>query len=371
MRILQVCVDLDGGGIDRYLYNYCSRIKSIEFDFAVVDNGKIGILEDKLVKTGSAVYRVPRIRDGIKKNYDSLVEIMSNKKYDAVHIHLGYKSLNALRAAKKCGIKTRVVHAHIANEIETYKQKIIRKILSKLVKCQATNLMACGNDAAKYIFGKKTFNKGKVLVQKNAIETKQFLYSKNKRDEIRTKLNIPQESLVFGHVGRLCEQKNQIRLINIFNEICKLKDAYLILIGNGEKEKEIISRIKELNLQDKVMLLGVRNDIPTLLNCFDVFIFPSLYEGLPFTLIETQSNGLYALCSNSVTSQVKITNCIEFLSLENTDQIWAKKAIELSNKERDCSANKEIALRGYDIDVEAKKLEEYYFRIIEENAYNN
>lgn len=364
MRVLEVCVDLDGGGIDRYLLNYCSRIKDIHFDFAIVENGKVGVLEKDILAMGSDIYRVPRQTLGIKENYKALKKIMTENKYDAVHVHLGYKSAVALLCAKNAKIKARACHAHIAYEPENTKQKILRKIFTFFTKRLATNLLGCGIDAAKWVWGKKEYEKGNVWVQHNAIDTKKFLFSEEARQSARKELGLSDDCLAVGHVGRLCEQKNQTRLVDIFKEILKERpDAHLFMVGRGHLEDAINERVKEYGLEEKVTLLGIRDDVSRLLNAFDVFVFPSTHEGLPFTLIETQCNGLYAVSADTVTDEVKLGECVKFLSLEDSDKFWASEALKLSEEGHRVSEIQNVISSGYDIDTEAEKLRKYYFDI--------
>ncbi len=367
MRILQVCVELDGGGIDRYLLNYCSKIKDIDFDFVVVDekNGKKGILEPEIESLGSHIYRVPRQTGHMKENYMALKKIMTSTKYDAVHVHLGYKGAIALYCAKKCGIQTRIVHAHIAYEPETAKQTLIRKIFTALTKHFATDLYACGVDAAKWVWGEQPYQKGKVLVINNAIETPKYAFSPENRKYVRENLQIADSTLVVGHVGRLCPQKNQLRLLDIFHAIHKkAPDSILLLVGRGNQESEIKEKCAALKLEDSVRFLGVREDVPMLLSAFDVFPFPSTHEGLPFTLIETQCNGLYALSADTVTSLVKLGNCVEFMSLNESDEVWADKVLALCKQGHSPEEWKSVVANGYDIDTEAKKLRNHYFNLV-------
>ncbi len=364
MRVLEVCVDLDGGGIDRYLLNYCSRIKDIHFDFAIVENGKVGVLEKDILAMGSNIYRVPRQTLGIKENYKALKKIMTENKYDAVHVHLGYKSAVALLCAKNAKIKARACHAHIAYEPENTKQKILRKVFTLLTKALATNLLACGIDAAKWVWGEKEYEQGKIWVQHNAIDTKKFAFSEEKRENARKDLGIEGGCFAVGHVGRLCEQKNQLRLVDIFKEILKKNpNAHLFMVGRGHLEDAIKERIKEHGIEEKVTLLGIRDDVSSLLNAFDVFVFPSTHEGLPFTLIETQCNGLYAVSADTVTDEVKLGECVKFLSLEDSDELWAREALELSKAGHKASELDNVISSGYDIDTEAEKLRKYYFDI--------
>ena len=365
MRILEVCVDLDGGGIDRYLLNYCSRIPEIQFDFAVVDS-KIGILEPQLEALGCHIYRVPRQSNGVKANYNAIKRILTQNTYDAVHVHLGYRGAVALWCAKRCGVKTRIVHAHIAAEPESKKQRLIRKGFTVLVKWFATHLAACGVDAAKWVWGEKTYANGKVTIHNNAIETGKYAYSEEVRDAVRSELGVDKDTLVVGHVGRLCAQKNQLRLLDIFAEMHRMQPkSVLLLVGRGELGEEICRKAEALGLSDAVRLLGVRDDVPQLLSSFDAFVFPSTHEGLPFTLIETQCNGLPAVSADTVTPLVKLGDDVAFLSLEQGDTVWAQVALDAAKRGHDIKGACRVADAGYDIDREAIRLRDYYAKAIE------
>ena len=367
MKILEVCVDLDGGGIDRYLLNYCSRIKEIQFDFAIVDNNKIGILEPEIEALGSRIFRVPRQRAGIRANYNALKKILTENTYDAVHVHLGYRGALALLCAKNCGVKTRIVHAHIAYEQESFKQKCLRKASTVLTKLLATHLAACGVDAGKWVWGEKPFAKGKVKVHNNAIDTNRFRFREDVRQLKRRELGLGENTLAVGHVGRISLQKNQPRLVDIFAEIhMKNPDSKLFVVGRGDTEKELQEKVQALGLQDDVIFLGVRSDVHELLNAFDVFVFPSLFEGLPFTLIETQCNGLPAVSADTVTPQVKVGQCVRFLSLEDSDDCWAECSMEEAARRPVAEAHVDVINAGYDIDTEARALVQYYKNCVKE-----
>jgi len=368
MRILEVCVDLDGGGIDRYLLNYCSRIPEIQFDFAVIE-GKIGILEPQLEALGCRIYRVPRQRAGVRANYSALKQILTQNTYDAVHVHLGYRGAVALWCAKRCGVKARIVHAHIAAEPETAKQRIVRKGFTMLVKTLATHLAACGVDAAKWVWGEKAYAKGKVTIHNNAIETDKYAYSAETRSVVRANLGIGEDTLVVGHVGRLCAQKNQLRLLDIFGEIHRLRpDSVLLLVGRGDLEDAIRQKAESMGIATAVRLLGVRDDVPRLLSAFDTFVFPSTHEGLPFTLIETQCNGLPAVSADTVTPLVKLGEDVRFLSLAQSDTIWAQAALAAAGRGHNRVGARLVAEAGYDIDIEAARLRDYYADAIKAGA---
>lgn len=368
MRILEVCVDLDGGGIDRYLLNYCSRIPEIQFDFAVVDS-KVGILEPQLEALGCRIHRVPRQRQGVRANYNAIKKILTETHYDAVHVHLGYRGAVALWCAKRCGVKTRIVHAHIAAEPETTKQRWVRKGFTVLVRRLATHLAACGVDAAKWVWGEKAYAKGKVVIHNNAIETAKYAYSTEFRAALRADLGIDDDAFVVGHVGRLCAQKNQLRLLDIFGEIRRQRpNAVLLLVGRGDLDEAIRCKAEEMGLSDAVRLLGVRDDVPQLLSAFDTFVFPSTHEGLPFTLIETQCNGLPAVSADTVTPLVKLGEDVEFLSLDESDAVWAQAALAAAERGHNVAGARIVAEAGYDIDREALRLRDYYLNAIEAGA---
>ncbi len=366
MRVLEVCVDLDGGGIDRYLMNYCSRISDIRFDFAVVEDNKVGILEPQLTALGCHIYRVPRQRNGVRANYNAIKKILTDTHYDAVHVHLGYRSTIALLCAKRCGVKARIVHAHIAAEPETTMQKLFRKCFTVPVKHLATHLAACGVDAAKWVWGERTYAKGKVAIHNNAIETAKYAYSLEHRAAARAELGIDNDTLVVGHVGRLCAQKNQLRLLEIFGEIHRQRpDAVLLLVGRGDLDTAIRNKAEEMGLSNAVRLLGVRDDVPQLLSAFDTFVFPSTHEGLPFTLIETQCNGLPAVSADTVTPLVKLGEDVQFLSLDESNVVWAQAALTAAERGHNVEGARRVAEAGYDIDREALRLRDYYFDAIE------
>lgn len=367
-RILEVCIDLDGGGTDRYVYNYCTRIKNIHFDYASVIN-KDGILEQPLKDTGATILKYPRIGRGIIKNFMSFYNFMKIGNYDAIHVHLCYSSFIPLFAAKLCGIKTRISHSHFANIPESSKKRALRFVTTKLAKIFATDLAGCGVDAAKWLWGEHDYNRGRVIVHNNAIDTNLYCFSSKKRKEIRKSLGISDSTLVVGHVGRISDQKNQKRLVQIFGEIAKIKpNSILMIIGFIDPNYELESIINELDITQKVVMLGVRSDVSDLLNAMDVFVFPSKFEGLPFTLVETQCNGLPCVCSDAVTKDVNFSNSIQFLSLTDSNDKWAKKAIDESARSRDKNAVQNVINAGYDLQTEAGKLSKYYCQLIEKNG---
>ena len=360
MRVLEITSELDGGGVDRLLYDYCSRmIEDIQFDFVVTSKSE-GILEQPLKDLGCKIYRVPQIKEGFKNHTNEIKKILQENNYDVVHDHSGYKAWCNLSVAKKCGVENRIAHAHQAFMAETYKQRILRIISTPVTKIYATELFACGNDAAKWMWGKSAFENNKVFIMKNAIDAKKFTFDSEKRKKLRKELML-EDNFVVGNVARFSYQKNQEFLIDVFLKIKKYKDnAVLLLVGRGETENAIKQRAEELGLSESVLFLGVRNDVQDLLNVMDVFVLPSRFEGLPVTLVEIQANGLPAVVSDVVTKEMSVSDSITFLSLLQSADEWAKV---VSDKERADSKNL-IEKTEYDLCVAADEMYKKYLSMI-------
>ena len=361
MRVLEITSELDGGGVDRLLYNYCSQMKDdIQFDFIVTSKTE-GILEQPLKDIGCNIYHIAQIRENFKEHTEQVKKLLEDNHYDIVHDHSGYKAWCNLRVAKKYGVPVRIAHSHTSYTYESFLQKALRKFSTLITKIYATDLFACGNNASKWMWGKQPFRKN-VYIMKNAINAVDFEYSQETRNDLRKQLNLT-DKFVIGHVGRLSYEKNHEFLIDVFAEVKKIKqNAVLMLIGRGEMQEVIQQKINELNLNDSVLLMGVRNDVPDLLNVMDVFVFPSKFEGLPVTLVEVQANGLPAVISDNVTKEMALSNDFTFLSLNKTASEWANIIVYKSRNE---SANL-IKNTDYDLNVATQKLKSKYFFMCKE-----
>lgn len=310
-------------------------VGEIQFDFVVTSENE-GMLEEPLKCLGCNIYRVPQIKSGLKNHINALKNILDNNNYDVIHDHSGYKAWCNLYIAKKCGVQNRIAHSHQAFMMETFMQKMLRLISVPITKLYATELFACGNDAAKWMWGKSAFEKNQVYIMKNAINAQCFDFSPEKRAQIREDLGIT-DKFVIGNVARFSYQKNHEFLINVFAELKKQRDdAVLLLIGRGELEDSIKAQAEGLGLSDSVLFMGVRNDVPDLLNAMDVFVLPSRFEGLPVTLVEIQANGLPAVISDVITKEMTFSENFDFVSLSVPSCEWAKV---ISEKNRADSKN--------------------------------
>lgn len=357
IKILHTIPAMDGGGADRILFDYTIRmLDEFQFDF-IVHSEFEGILEKDLISKGCRVFHVPPLHKDKKEYKKRIEEIIKDGNYDIIHVAQGYRGVYFLHYAKKYRVKIRIAHSHMAYIPETFMEGIIRKVATLYVKYCATDLFACGNDAAKWMWGKNAFNNGKVYIMKNAIHAERFAFSSEKRDQIRKNYNVS-NNFVIGNVARFSFQKNHEFLVNIFAEIKKQKgDAILMLIGRGELEDAVKQQVEELGLSDSVLFMGVRNDVPDLLNAMDVFVLPSRFEGLPVTLVEVQANGLPAVISENVTKEMTISEEFSFLPLSLPASDWANI---IACKGRNKSENL-IENTIFDLDTATEELRSKYF----------
>ncbi|MDD2375989.1 MAG: glycosyltransferase [Clostridia bacterium] len=361
IRVLHVLRSMNCGGIENFIMNLYRNIdkQKIQFDFLVNDSG---VFDEEIKKMGGLVYIMPHVTKVGHFKYVNLLDnfFKNHKEYKIIHSHINQISGIILERVKKCGIPVRISHSHISSSPKGTIQKIYKNYLGGKIYKNATNLLACSDLAAKWLF-KKHFNDAQIIP--NCIEIDRFKYSKTIDEEIRNLFKIERDTFVIGHVGRFCLQKNHDFLIEIFYEIQKQKEnSRLILCGDGSLKLKITRKINELGIEDKVILIGVRKDINKIYSVFNTIVFPSFFEGLPLTLIEGQINGLNIFCSNTISQQVNISKKVEFISLKKSSLCWAN-AILSSNCEREDYIDK-IIKAGYDAKTSAYKIQEFYIKTL-------
>lgn len=368
IRVAQVIGITMNGGVEMVAMNYYSHIdrSKVEFDFLVESESKI-TNKETVENLGGHIVIIPSYKKPFKY-MRSLKRIFKENKYDIVHSNMNTLSFFTLRAAKKAGIKIRIAHSHSTSNPKEKLKNILKNLLRPLSRVYATEYFACSELAGRYLFGDKTFDKGKVTVINNGIDINKFKYNEEYNIQLRKELNIDPNTKVIGHVGRFVLQKNHSYLIDIFNEMHKLdSNTKLLLIGDGPLKEEIESKVHNLGLDDNVIFAGTKQDIYKYYSVMNLFIFPSLYEGLGLTGVEAQVSGLYCLVSRNITHELKTTSNIEFLDIKYSPEVWASRAIEvLNNSTIDRNvAYKPIEGTKFDIDNEANKLVGYYQEMME------
>ncbi|WP_160722277.1 glycosyltransferase family 1 protein [Bacillus sp. USDA818B3_A] len=364
LRILHVVVNMNRGGAETLIMNLYRNIdrSKVQFDFLTCIEG---VFDSEIQALGGKVYRIPYISQvGHSQFVKELKEFFYlNNQYQIVHSHLDKMSGLVLREAKKTGIPIRISHSHNTRSEGGMVARFYKSLIGSLITPNSTHLVACSNDAAQWLFKEKYHT---TTIVKNGIDIDRFKFSTEIRNHVRNELGLDHSTFVLSHVGRFNHQKNHSYLLEIFLEVTKeIPNSVLVLVGDGELRPEIENKIQILNLQDKVKLLGIRSDIPELLQAFDLFIFPSLHEGLPVSLIEAQGSGLPCVISNHISNEVDLgLNLIDYASLANINS-WVKK-IKLSKIlqfKRD-GVSEQIIKQGFDIRKTANFIEDYYYSIL-------
>ncbi|MGM0874226.1 MAG: glycosyltransferase family 1 protein [Bacillota bacterium] len=356
IRVLQVVTIMNRGGLETMLMNYYRQIDrtKIQFDF-MVHREESGHYDDEIENLGGRIYRMPQIRPGNYRKYFNLLNdfFKKHKEYKVVHSHNNENSSFVLRAAKRFRVPCRIAHSHLSDlGIDI---KLPFRLYARLtMKENPTQYFACSKNAGKWLFGEKE----NITVLNNAVNVNDFKYNEQLRDSIRKELNIG-DQLVLGHIGRFNKQKNHEFLIDIFKAVNdKNPNTILLLVGDGHLRPEIERKVEKLGLSSNVKFLGVREDIAKLMQAMDLFLFPSLFEGLPVVLVEAQAAGLNCIVSDSITDETDITGRIQYISLKEPLDIWVDKIIDSTTEHADTS--KMLSSNGFDTTTMADWLTEFY-----------
>lgn len=316
------------GGIESFLVNLVELL-SKKYKFTIVTSQKeTNIYDEKLKKNNCKVITMNKsiIMNPIKRTLFSIINFkktIEKGKYDIVHINM-YNSIGLFYAnlIKKKNLKI-ICHAHntgIDND-KFYLKRITNFAVKQLFTKKKYIYLACSYEAAAFCFKNKS---EKLKIINNGIETEKFIFNMNKRKEIRKKLNLAENDIVVGHVGRFVLQKNHIFLVNIFKEFLKMvPNSKLVLIGNGETKDDIMKKIVELKIEKNTILLENIKNVNEYMQAFDLFLFPSLYEGLGIVLIEAQAAGLKCFASDTIPKNAKISDNLIFVSLLSSSKQWA------------------------------------------------
>lgn len=365
-HVLILTDQLNIGGYDIVAYNFQKNLDKDIFECTyLVRSDNVGLLEKDVIDSGAKVIHQPNDKLSYFKSYFYLKELLKNNHFDIVHSHLMFYSGIVMKAAYKAGVKKRVAHSHFTDPCIQNRSKL-KKIIAGIyqfvmriwLKKYATDLIACGPEAGEYLYGKKTFSKKGVLLN-NGIYTENFEFNPEYRNKIREEFSLGQ-SIVLGHVGRLNYIKNHKFLLDVFYEFQKEHDnSVLLIVGDGEERDNIENQAKKLGISSKVIITGVRKDVNALLSAMDCFVFPSLKEGFPLTLVEAQASKLPCLISDSVTKSAKLNDNIAYLSLDESPKDWADKINELISISRNC-VDTQYLKENFGIKQCTQKLEKIY-----------
>ena len=358
-RVLQVVPNMQQGGLENFIMNIYRNIDrdKIQFDFLVHYTSKKNF-DDEIEQLGGKIYRFSLREDNniIKYILQLNKFFKQHKEYKIVHCHMSSVGFLVFLIAKMNGVKVRIAHSH-NSDTEKNLKGFIKRILIKPYKYVSKINWACSEKAGIFLFKNKKFE-----VIPNAIDTKKFEFNTTTREAIRKELGI-QNDFVVGNVGRFCQQKNHSFLIDVFNELLKIRpNSKLLLIGTGELEEEIKQKVKEMKIEDKVLFLGIRKNVNEFYQAMDCFVLTSFFEGLPVVGVEAQASGLKCVFSDRITNEIKLIDEVFLVDIDKTAHKWAtiisKEYVRKNTREQ-------IIDKKFDIVELAKNIEKMYKQLIE------
>lgn len=358
IRILHVVQRMESAGLQSFIMNIYRNIdkNKIQFDF-LVHYEESQFYDKEIEELGGKIYKLSFREDkNIVKYIKDLKNFFRNHagEYSIIHGHMDSLGFIYLYYAKKYNIKIRIAHAHTYLKDNSPK-KILRRIVSKLFKKNATILLACSERAGRSIFGDAPF-----IIIKNPIDYRRFKYDEKKRKELRNKMKLSNDT-IFGNVGRLTRVKNQKFVIDIFNHYLNNNpNSKLFLIGSGELKNKLKKYVDDLGISSHVLFIKPTERIENYYQVMDLFVFPSLYEGLGIACIEAQACGLPTFTSDTVPKAAKISDIFFQISLKKDAKQWSDIIIEKNNNITRRDKSLYIKKYGYDIDSITRQLMKIY-----------
>lgn len=357
IRVLQVVPDMGAGGIENYIMNMYRSILQydIQFDF-LVHHEREAFFDSEIEALGGRIYRLPVLDDKRILRYKNEVNrLLASKEWNIVHGHIASLASFYLKEAEDVGIPCRIVHSHGSSFLKTPKG-YAKYLLFKRAKKHANVKLACSTEAGQYLFGNEVF-----YLAKNAIDAGRFEFNAAKRAKVRNQFGWSDQNLVIGHIGRFNLQKNHSFLEDVFSQLIKNRpDARLLLVGAGETRENVKHQVDRLGLSSKVIFKEVTDDPGSYYSAMDVFVMPSLFEGLPLAGIEAQCSGLPCYFSQEITREVAISENAFFLNLADGDISWAS-AIETAPYGAKRQGMSRLASRhGFDCDANTEKMAKLY-----------
>lgn len=346
---LRIC-----NGVASYIMNYFRNIdhSKIKMDFAVLRDIPSPYYEI-IKKNGGTVFVMPSPKN-MKVYCKKIKEIYTAGKYDIIHCNVVNSSVPYLYYAKKLGIKARILHSHATKSAEVKWKEIRNNLITPMALKNANVYFSCSEMAGDYLFKGKPYT-----VINNALDLDCFKMDLNKREQIRREMNL-EDKFVIGTVGRVAYQKNPFFALDVFKQVLtENPDTVYLWIGSGPLDDKAKDYAKEIGIDSNMKFLGNREDVRNLYQAMDVFFLPSLYEGLPVVGIEAQACGLPIVLADTITKEMKITDNVQYISLDAPKEQWVKALMKYKDFDR-ADTRQQIINSGYEITVAAQELENLY-----------
>lgn len=322
IKILQFPIANSNGGITHYALNNWKWMDKNRFQCDFATMSKKLDFADEIISTGSKIHYISCYAEENEEQFKKDVRKILEHGYDVVHLHTKqWKSFIMEELCIEYGVPKVIVHSHntgidtLNPEKRRFETKLHEEIKKQFNTSLATDFWACSQLAADFLFGDQ-IPKDKIYIMNNAIDINKYLFNEAIRNEYRKQYNL-EENFVIGNVARFVYQKNHEFLIDVFAELVKrIPRSRLVLIGDGELRKDIEYKVKQLDIENKVIFLGKRNDVNNWYQAMDVFCLPSRFEGLPIAVVEAQVAGLPCVISDTITDEVKVEQSVNFVATD-------------------------------------------------------
>lgn len=367
VRVLEVFGKMNRGGAETMMMNLYRKMdrSRIQLDF-MVHTEEHCQYDEEIEQLGGRIFRVPQFK---VHNLFSYIKawrsfFKTHPEISVVHGHIGSTAAIYLLEANRFGCFT-IAHSHSAFRIKLKLYHITYYLLSFPTRFIAQHFFGCSTEAGIARYGHRVVNGNNYQNFPNGIDLNAFKFNAEQRECVREKLNIKPEQLVIMHVGRIVSAKNPAMIYKVFKEIIKQdQNTICIWVGFGELEKTYQSLVREEGLNERIIMTGARTDIPELLQAADAFLFPSLWEGLPVSVIEAQASGLPCIIADTISKEVEVSDLIEWHSLSEQPELWARRCIHLAKKKQGhrMSPLERIRNAGYDINGTSRQLMEFYLK---------
>lgn len=356
IRVLHIVTYMGRGGLETMLMNYYRKIdrSKVQFDFLVHRDFEADY-DREILSLGGKIHRLPPLNP-FGTGYSSALNnfFKAHPEYRIVHSHLDCMAGIPMKYAQKNGVSVRIAHSHNSNQTKDLKYPL-KLYFKRNIRKYATDLFACSEEAGKWMF-----STGDFCVLNNAIDAASYAFDPQVRHEVRDQLGIQADAIVIGHVGRFAPPKNHRFLADIIAEVIKQKkNTVALLVGDGELRQQTEKQVQDMEIADKVIFTGVRSDVSRLLQAMDVFVFPSIYEGLPVSIVEAQAAGLPCLISEKVPIECKKTALVTQLPLALGTAGWTEAVLKAAEQPR-ANTLEQIKHAGFDIEENAAWLTDFY-----------
>ena len=362
-RICCFCEKWESGGIESFLHNVIMEMdmSRLEIDIVAAQICE-SVFTASLKEKGVGFYELSGSQRKLGRNHKMFKQLLKERQYDVVHLNI-FQGLSLYYAylAKKAGVPVRIAHSH-NTALRQSRTKWLKMFLHKLGKIlwseNATDFWACSRPAAEFMFTPKDLRKYEFIP--NGIDVEKFRFNNEVRKQIRNDLGI-EDKLVIGNVGRLCYQKNQEYLLEVFANLqAQRPESVLLLVGEGELKAELQQKTEKLGISDKVIFYGVTDKVEELLWAMDIFAFPSRFEGLGIVVVEAQAAGLPVVCSDNVPDEAVVTDLVQKVSLRSEVDSWAETILHCQTDLNRLAFNEQVQKSGFAVADVTGRIEKMY-----------